>query len=79
MINFLLGQQSGFTNTKYSCFLCMWDSRDRAQHYTKRDWPAKNALEPSRATNILNKPLVDWEKILYPPLHIKLGLMKQHT
>ena len=59
MMNFLLGQQSGFTNTKYSCFLCMWDSRDRAQHYTKRDWPAKNALEPSRATNILNKPLVD--------------------
>ena len=29
----LLGQQSGFI--KYPCFLCMWDSRDRAQHYTK--------------------------------------------
>ena len=28
MVNFLLGQQSGFT--KYPCFLCMWDSRDRA-------------------------------------------------
>ena len=27
MVNFLLGQQSGF---KYPCFLCMWDSRDRA-------------------------------------------------
>ena len=25
MVNFLLGQQSGFT--KYPCFLCMWDSR----------------------------------------------------
>ena len=25
---------SGFT--KYPCFLCMWDSRDTAQHYTKK-------------------------------------------
>ena len=36
MVNFLLGQQSGFT--KYPCFLYMRDSRDRAQHYTKNDW-----------------------------------------
>jgi len=84
MVNFLLGQQSGFT--KYPCFLYMWDSRDQAQHYAKRDWPARNNLEPSRlqtldsrATNIINKPLVDREKTLYPPLHIKLGLMKQYT
>ena len=35
MVNFLLGQQSAFT--KYQCFLCMWDSRDRAQHYTKKE------------------------------------------
>jgi hypothetical protein len=27
--------------------------------------------------NILNEPLVDPQKILLPPLHIKLGLMKQ--
>ena len=33
----------------------------------------------SRATNIINKPLVDQEKILYLPLHIKLGLMRQYT
>ena len=35
MVNFLLGQQSGFT--KNPCFLCMWDSKDRVQHYTKKD------------------------------------------
>jgi hypothetical protein len=27
--------------------------------------------------NVINKPLVDREKIIFPPLHIKLGLMKQ--
>src|SRR5678815_4251138 len=29
------------------------------------------------ASNIINEPLVDREKIIFPPLHIKLGLMKQ--
>ena len=27
--------------------------------------------------NVINEPLVDREKIIFPPLHIKLGLMKQ--
>ncbi|KAG0720826.1 Pyruvate dehydrogenase phosphatase regulatory subunit, mitochondrial [Chionoecetes opilio] len=76
MVNFLLGQQSGFT--KYPCFLCMWDSRDRAQHYVKKEWPAREQLVPG-ARNIINEPLVDREKILIPPLHLKLGLMKQFT
>ena len=31
------------------------------------------------ARNIINEPLVDREKILIPPLHMKLGLMKQFT
>ena len=77
MVNFLLGQQSGFT--KYPCFLCMWDSRDTAQHYTKKDWPVWEELVPCRARNIINNPLVDRDKILFPPLHIKLGLTKQFT
>ncbi|GFV20682.1 uncharacterized protein TNCV_777271 [Trichonephila clavipes] len=30
VISMLLGQQSGYT--KFPCFLCKWDSRDRKQH-----------------------------------------------
>ena len=33
MVNFLLGQQSGYT--KFPCFLRLLDSGDRAKHYTK--------------------------------------------
>ena len=77
MVNFLLGQQSGFT--KYPCFLCMWDSRDRAQHYTKMEWPVREELVPCKERNVINEPLVDRDRILFPPLHIKLGLMKQFT
>ena len=46
MVNVLLGQQSGFI--KYSCFLCMWDTRDRAQHYTKKHWPLLDELVPCK-------------------------------
>ena len=70
MVNILLGQQSGFT--KYPCFLCMWDSRDRAQHYTKKDWPLQEELVPCKERNVINR-------ILIPQLHIKLGLIKQFT
>ena len=62
MVNFLLGQQSGFT--KYPCFLCMWDSRDRPQHYTKKDWPLKEELVPRKERNVINDPLVDRDRIL---------------
>ncbi|GFU90785.1 uncharacterized protein TNCV_4870171 [Trichonephila clavipes] len=34
VIFMLLGQQSGYT--KFPCFLCEWNSRDRKQHYVKQ-------------------------------------------
>ena len=77
MVKFLLGQQSGFT--KYPCFLCMWDSRDRAQHYAKKDWPLLEELVPYKERNVINDPLVDRDRVLFPSLHIKLGLIKQFT
>ncbi len=34
-------------------------------------------MAPCRAANILEEPLVEREKIIFPPFHIKLGLIKQ--
>ncbi|GFW59350.1 exportin-7 [Trichonephila clavipes] len=70
----ILGQQSGYT--KLPSFLCEWDSRDRKQHYAKQMWPIRTALIPG-VKNVERQSLVDPKKILFPPLHIKLGLMKQ--
>ena len=33
IISILLGQQSDYT--KYPCFMCLWNSRDRDNHYKK--------------------------------------------
>ena len=74
MLNFLLGQQTGYT--KYSCFMCLWDSRAKQQHWIKKCWITRNALKIGEE-NIIREPRVERKKIMLPPLHIKLGLMKQ--
>ena len=61
---------------KYPCFLCLWDSRAKQDHWIKREWRSREVFILGEK-NIKNIPLVNREKILLPPLHIKLGLMKQ--
>ena len=74
MVNFLLGQQKGFT--KFPCYLCMWDSRARNQHWIQKEWPIRKTLTVGMQ-NIVNEPIVSRNKIVFPPLHLKLGFMKQ--
>ena len=50
-----------------------------AQHYTKKGWPLGQELVSCKERNVINDPLVDRDRILFPPLHIKLGLIKQFT
>ena len=75
MVNFLLGQQGG--HTKYPCFLCYFDSRANKEHWVKKEWPPSNTIQYTGEKNIVNNPLVNRKNIILPPLHIKLGLMKQ--
>jgi len=74
MVNFPLGQQSGYT--KYPCFICLWDSRAYHEHWIRKEWPLRKDMVVGQH-NIVNECLVDRDKIILPPLHIKLGLMKQ--
>ena len=39
-------------------------------------WPTQKELTPGMF-NVIREPLVSQEKVLLPPLHIKLGLVKQ--
>ena len=74
VLSMLPGQHGG--NTKYPCFLCLWDSRAKRDHWIKRKWPSREVFVLGEK-NIKNVPLVNREKVLLPPLHIKLGLTKQ--
>ena len=45
--------------------ICEWDSRNRAQHWIKKDWPKRASLTPGNK-NIIKEALVDPLKILLP-------------
>ena len=55
-------------NTAVSC----WDKKN---HYVNKLWPKRTSLTPGEK-NVVIPPLVLPDKIYLPPLHIKLGLMK---
>ncbi|XP_076367346.1 uncharacterized protein LOC143255489 [Tachypleus tridentatus] len=74
IVPFLTGLQGGFTMSP--CYLCLWDSRNTAAHYNRKYWPQRTEFY-MRKHNVKCDPLVNLQKALFSPLHIKLGLMKQ--
>lgn len=73
VVSILMGIQGGYT--KNMCFLCLWDSRADSEHYVKKVWPPRTKFVPGEC-NVEDTPLVDQNQIILPPLHIKLGLVK---
>ncbi|GBM83362.1 hypothetical protein AVEN_103485-1 [Araneus ventricosus] len=74
MLTMLLGQQAVYI--KYPCSLCLWDSPAKDLYWTNTYWSLRGDLTPGEK-NVINTTLVPLEKVLLPPLPIKLGLMKQ--
>jgi len=72
----LLGKQRGYT--KYCCLLWEWDRRYKKNHYVNKLWPKRTSPTPGEK-NVVIPPLVLPEKICLPPLHIKLGLMRNYV
>ena len=75
VVGLILGYTMYSGYTMYPCFLCLWYSRADDQHYVKLEWPSRQGLKPE-SHNVLCYPLVEPSTMLHPPLHIKLGLMK---
>ena len=73
VVALLVGIQLEYT--KYCCFLCEWDSRDKKNHCVNKLWHKRTSLTPEEK-NVVNTSLVLPEKIFLPPLHIMLGPMK---
>ena len=69
-----MGLQGGYT--KYPCYLCLWDSRSDTLHYVQKEWPARTELTMG-SHKVKWDPLIAAYRVLMPPLHINLGLLKQ--
>lgn len=73
VVAILMGLQLGYT--KHMCFMCLWDTRFKGNQYQTHYW-ADRATAPNVRGNVIHPSLVEKEKILMPPLHIKLGIVK---
>ena len=73
MVSILLSQQGGYT--KYPCCFCLWNSRADKLHWTGKSWDSRELVVGHH--NVIRQPSVPTERIVLPPLHIKLGLIKQ--
>jgi hypothetical protein len=71
----LLGRQGGYT--KFPYFLCEWDSRDRERHWTVTRWPERKKNLVPGTKNVTKPTLIDPQKVLLPPVHTQLRIMKQ--
>jgi hypothetical protein len=57
--------------------MCEWDNTTRSQLWEQKLWTPSTSLEPW-SKNVLRKSLVDPKKMLWPPIHIKLGMIKKN-
>ena len=57
------------------CYLCLWNIREDSSHYAVKVWATRQSPQIGRH-NVHHQPLVRSANVFLPPLHIKLGLMK---
>ena len=69
----VLWMQLGYT--KYCCFLCEWDSRNKKNHYVNKLWSQLTSLMPEEK-NVVDPPLVLLRKFVSPFAH-KAGLREK--
>ena len=67
VIALLMGLQLGYT--KFCCFLCEWDSRDKKSHYNKKEWPKRESFTPGQK-NVLHLSPVNSDMIILPSYKI---------
>lgn len=75
VVGLLNGLKGGFP--RHMCHLCLFEGRKRETHYTTIIYPPRTEDNSDEAHSVIKPPLIPSENIIIPPLHIKLGLMKQ--
>ena len=63
VVALLIRMQLGYT--KYCCYLCEWDSRDKKNRYINKLWPKRTSLTPGEKT-VVSPPLVLPENLICP-------------
>lgn len=59
----------------HQCFICDFEGRKDELHYIGHKWNERQRSVVGMGS-VINEPLVHKDKIILPPLHIKLGIFK---
>lgn len=73
----LMGMKPGYC--RMQCYMCKWEGRKDNLHWNFTngyEWPTRESYEINEHESIVNEPLIDPKNIIIPPLHVKLGLVK---
>lgn len=72
VVALLLGMQLDYT--KYCCFLCEWDSRDKKNYYEKKELPKQTSLtrRNKNVINILFYFCRSWETLFAPFIYFPI-------
>lgn len=73
IVAILSGLKGGYA--KNQCLLCDWEGRRKDLHYTDHKWNQRYVFIPGEKC-IIHPPLIESDNIILPPLHIKLGLVR---
>lgn len=73
VVAIVTGIRRGYS--KHQCFLCTWEGRKDDLHYTDHIWKIRDTRVVGEHS-IDYIPLVEAASVILPPLHIKLGLIK---
>lgn len=67
------GLKGGYA--QYQCFICEFEGRKDVLHYIGHKWKLRQDSVKGEIS-VVNDPLVPKDKIILPPLHIKLGIVR---
>lgn len=73
VVQILVGLRPGYI--KHQCFICEFEGHSEANTYSKKKWKKRDKASKIGEKSIIAKPLVEFEDIILPALHIKLGLI----
>lgn len=76
VVGLLIGLKKGYPTNQ--CFMCLWEGRDNASNYCGMKCAPRITYQIGKQS-IDHMPLVDPQKVILPPLHLKLGLVRNFT
>lgn len=76
VVGLLIGLKRGYPTNQ--CFICQWEGRDNASNYAGLRCAPRLSYQIGKQS-IDHLPIINPQNVILPPLHLKLGLVRNFT